>query len=233
MGDQQHGHFTLLDQLVHQNQNLCLDGNVQSGGGFVSQQQLGLAGQSDCDNNTLLHTTGELVGIVVCTAAGDTDQLQHFLCLLHSFCLRNILVQHDGFRDLITNGQNGVQSGHGILEDHGNVVTTHSFQLGIIHLQNVLAVQDDGTLLDLSGRVGNQVQNGHSGGGLTSAGLTNQTQGLLLTDGEVHTVDSLNTAVVGFEMDHKVLYFKNIFTHVRLPLISSAWDPEHRAGRRP
>ena len=68
----------LARQVLHQLQDLRLDGDVERGGRFVGDHQLRIAGQPDRDHDALAHAAGELVRILVEPAfgVGDADQRQ-------------------------------------------------------------------------------------------------------------------------------------------------------------
>ena len=53
VGDEQHGHAVALLQRGQQVQDLAAQAHVQRGGGFVGQQQLGLASQGHRDHGAL------------------------------------------------------------------------------------------------------------------------------------------------------------------------------------
>jgi len=82
MGDDDDGHAQLLLQIHHQFQDLRLNGDVQSRGRLVGDQQLRLAGQGDGDHDSLPHASGQLIGILLEPLLGlvDADQRQHFQC---------------------------------------------------------------------------------------------------------------------------------------------------------
>ena len=65
VGDHDNRHSQLLLQLHHQLQNLSLDGYVEGRRRLVGNQKLRLAGQGDGNHNTLAHTAGQLVGILL------------------------------------------------------------------------------------------------------------------------------------------------------------------------
>ena len=56
VGNEHDAHMDLILQLLKQLQNLGLNGHVQSRGGLVRDQQLGIAGQCHGDHHTLAHT---------------------------------------------------------------------------------------------------------------------------------------------------------------------------------
>ena len=108
VGDHDEGGLVLFAQILHQIQHLSLDGHIQRGGGLISDQQLGVAGQRDGDDHTLLHTAGELMGIVAGALTGDTHQLKH----THGQLLRlhhgDVFVDTDALCDLVAYGEHGV-----------------------------------------------------------------------------------------------------------------------------
>ena len=75
VGDHDHGGAELLSQLLHGLQYLGLDGHIQSRGGLVGNQKLRVAGQGHGDDHTLLHSAGELVGVLAVTLFGDPYHL--------------------------------------------------------------------------------------------------------------------------------------------------------------
>ncbi len=56
VGDENNGHILFLLHLLNQPQNLRLNGNVQGGGGLVSDEQIRAAGQSHGNHDPLAHT---------------------------------------------------------------------------------------------------------------------------------------------------------------------------------
>lgn len=63
MGDEQHGHAQALLQILEQDENLRLNGDVERGGGFVGDQQRRLIGQCHGDHHALALTVRELARI--------------------------------------------------------------------------------------------------------------------------------------------------------------------------
>ena len=59
------------------------------------------------------------MGIVIVTGSGDAYHLQHLLRLLAGLILGEMgMVGGDNLLDLVADGHNRVQGGHGVLEDH-------------------------------------------------------------------------------------------------------------------
>ena len=65
VGDEHDGGVILPLEPLHQAQNLGLNGDVQSRGGFVGNQQGRVAGQGNGDHHPLAHAAGEECGIVL------------------------------------------------------------------------------------------------------------------------------------------------------------------------
>ena len=75
MRDHEHGHFLVTDQLFHEFQNLRLDGYIQRSGRLIRDQKLRTAGQRNRNDNTLLHSAGELMWVIVSAGFRDTYHL--------------------------------------------------------------------------------------------------------------------------------------------------------------
>ena len=127
VGDNNQCGTELLAELIELLQHLRLYGNVQSRGGLVTNQNVGIAAHTHGNHGALLHTAGELERIVLQAhfRIGDIHHGQQLggLCprtLLHGhalillpFLFRQILILHttvgeDVLSDLITDGENGV-----------------------------------------------------------------------------------------------------------------------------
>ena len=128
--------------------------------------------------------------------------------LFHGLLLGALLVKLDDLRDLVAHPHNGVQGGHGILKDHGDLIAADLSQLAVLHLEQILPVEEDLSAADLGGGLGQKPQNGQGGGGLARAGLAHQTQGLALFDGEADAVDRLDHRVVGAVVNGQIFDLK-------------------------
>ena len=69
----------LLHQIVEDGQHCVLHGDVERGGGFVGDQEIGLGDQHHGDHDALAHAAGELVRIEVVDPFGiaDVHRLEH------------------------------------------------------------------------------------------------------------------------------------------------------------
>ena len=151
MGDVNNGHVQFFLQAVNQIQNLSLNGYVQSGSWLVADQDLWTTSNSDSNNNTLSHTTGELMWILIITAfwVRNTYFAKHFDCFFFCFLTFQTLMQLDTFLNLFTNNFQWVQRCHWVLHNHGNFFTTdcHPFFFCFI-FGDIYSIVHDGTADD-------------------------------------------------------------------------------------
>ena len=98
------------------------------------------------------------------------------------------MVGLDGFGDLGADGHDGVEGGHGLLEDHGDVaaaVAAHGWfgegEEGIVPSKGDVAG-------DLGGW-GEEAEDGERGGGFAGAGLADEAEGFAGIDVEGDIVD--------------------------------------------
>ena len=79
VGDDHDGGVELLLQVADQVEDLRLDGDVESRGRLVGDQQGGVAGQRHRDHRSLAHPAGELVrvGVDPLVGLGDADAVEH------------------------------------------------------------------------------------------------------------------------------------------------------------
>ena len=110
MGDHDDRHTQLVLQLHHQFQDLRLNRNVQCGSRLIGDQKLRFTCQRNSDHDTLSHTTGQFMGILLHTLLRfiDTYQRQKLHCSSICLFLVRIGMQTDHFHDLIANGIYGI-----------------------------------------------------------------------------------------------------------------------------
>ena len=80
VGDDDERDVEFARQILHQFENLRLDGDVERGGGLVGDDELGIARESDRDHHALAHAAGELMRVLIEPAlrVGDADERQEF-----------------------------------------------------------------------------------------------------------------------------------------------------------
>ena len=181
VGNHDDGHAHFLLQVLHQLQNLGLNGHVQSGGGFIGNQDVRLTGQRHGDHHPLAHAAGKLVGILLqpLFRLVHAHQLEHFQRPGVGLGPVAVGVEQDGFPQLIADGKGGVQRGHGILKDDADPLAAKLPHLLLGILDDVLAVEENLATNDFAGLH----QNAHDGVGghaLAGAAFAHDAQHLAL-----------------------------------------------------
>ena len=102
------------------------------------------AGQGHGDHDALLHAAGHLVGVFGEAACGfgDADAVEGVRGDRGPGFWRH-LVEEDGLDDLAADGENGVEGGHGFLEDHGDLAAADGLHVVFGELEEVLALEKD------------------------------------------------------------------------------------------
>ena len=156
------------------------------------------------------------MGIVVIPLlrSGDTNHAQHLDGLLLGLGTMDALVDLDGFLDLVTDGLGRIQGAHGLLENHGDTLTTDLLHLASGEIKEVLAIQNDLAGLDLARRPTDQTQHGVASDGLTRTALADQREHFALFDREGHVVNCLDFAFTKEEGCAQAFYFEDFLTHL-------------------
>ena len=213
VSDEHDGGIDAVLQLPQQIQNLCLDGDIQRSGGLVSDDDLGIAGQSHGDDHALPHAAGEFMGIhhVDTLGVGNTDHLQQLNGALLDLliALPFSVMESDDLVDLLPDPEDRVQGSHRLLEDHGDGVSAQmleNFVRGFGHVIGfVPEVQTDCTVDYLTLRTLEQLHQREAGDGLAAAGLAHDAD--RFPDGNIkaHTVDSFDRACIRKEIGVEIV----------------------------
>ena len=223
-------------------QNLCLDGHVQCGGGLIADQDLRVAGHRNGDDDALAHTAGELVRVLAEAdlRVGDADIPQVFQRLLFGGLAAQALMQLHGFHDLVADGLQRVQAGHGVLHDHGDLVAAYPepvlflFQVGQADGLSVVGTEVvDGAAGN--GAVG--VQQTHEALGehaLARTGLAHDGKDLAVVDVQVDAADGVEHFSTQVELDVQILDRKDqlILFHLLSLLTACGSSGRQRPRRR-
>ena len=201
VGNQYHGGAEFPLKISDQVEDLRLDRHVQGGGGFVRDQHLGLAGQRHGDHRPLAHAAGHLMRILFSAPLrfGNTHVVQHLHRSGAGSGLRQAIVQHDHFRNLLANGHQWVERGHRFLKDHRDLAAAHLPHLGLAKAKQVGAVELDAARHDLPRRLRDQAHERQGGDGLAAAGLADDCQGFTSFDTERNVLHRLNQPAAGVE----------------------------------
>ena len=182
MADEHVGDMSLFLQTVEQFKDGLLDGYVESGGGFVADDDFRLEDEGARDSDTLALAAGHVVRIAFSEVFGEVDQAEHFLRFGFDVLLSDHAEVFKRFTDDFLDALLGIESGRGVLEDHldGFSVLAEGFAFEI---GDVLAVENDFS-------AGHGVEAGqHLGeGGLAGAGFTDDADGFAFMDGDIDVV---------------------------------------------
>lgn len=131
-------------KISDQFQDLTAQADIQGGGRLIGQQQARLAGQGHCNHGALALATAELVrvgaGAPGCFAnTGLVNQLDGFG---PGLLPRQTHFELQHLDNLLPHTQQGVERGHGLLENHGNVLPAHGPQGMLRQRQQILALKD-------------------------------------------------------------------------------------------
>ena len=217
MGNQDDGRVDFLLQLLHHIQNLRLNGHIQGRGRLIGQQKLRLAGQGHCYDHTLLHTPGKLMGVILFTALRNPHQLKHFLNPLLLFLRRQIHVKLQGLTNLVPHCKDRIQAGHGVLKNHGYLFSPDLPHVLLGCFYQILPVKHDFSAGNPPRYLWQKAHEGKGKGGLTGAGLSHQTNGLPLVQGEGYVIDCLDNVLVRRILHAQILNFQQLLFHIPAP----------------
>ena len=193
VADEQVGQPTLTLELAHQVQHLGADGHVQGGNGFVSNDEFRVHHQGAGDADALALAAGELVG----EAGGKLGQQTHVVQRLGDLLgdlLLGVAAPLQAFGDDVVDLGALVQGGHGILEDHLDLVGDLAIQLLGDAAGDLLAVELDGAAAG-----GVHADDAAANGGFAGAGFAHDAEGLALVDIEADALHGLEALAAGTE----------------------------------
>jgi hypothetical protein len=209
VGDEEHGQREALAQLGEQGENLRLHGNIEGGGGLVGDEQRGTVDDGHGDHDALALASGELMRVVSPAALGrgDGDLAEGFDGALAGLGAGDGgVVSTDGLGDLVADAHDGVESGHGLLEDHGHAQAAQGLQ----HLLQTsgagggeVAFEEHGAGEPRLRR--QQSHDGEGGDALAGAGFADQGEGFARREDERDVAHGGYGAARGGELDGEVL----------------------------
>ena len=121
-----------LLQLADQLEDLRLDRDVERRGRLVGDQELRRAGERHRDHHALAHAAGELVRIIVDPLLrGSAILTRRSISMARSRASLRLAPRCSahGFGDLVADGQDRIERGHRLLEDHRDLVAADAAHL--------------------------------------------------------------------------------------------------------
>ena len=236
MRNQQHSRLELFLQIGNQIHDLRLNGHVKRGGRLVGQQQLRVTGQRNSDHHALLHAAGKLMRILVIAFGRNSDDFQHFLGALFAIGVA-VAMQANHLSDLIADRLHRVERRHRILKNHRDDVAANFTHFVFWKRLKLLPVKRNAPLLHLAAHIRQDAQNGLGDGRLARARLADKPQRAAAIQMQGYAVDCMYRLPIRLIFHNQIVYgqvvFVLVFSHLLLPLSSSASDQAHRASRRP
>ena len=98
-----------------------------------------MTGERDADHDPLAHTAGKLIGIAgedICRIS-DVNGFKHRKCLLSGLFPADLRMRADDVLHLPRDGEDRIQTGHRLLEDHGNIAPAKCFHLFLTFSQKL------------------------------------------------------------------------------------------------
>ena len=198
VGDDHDRHVGPFLQLLHQRQDLGLDGDIEGRGRLVGNQQVGFAGEGHRDHHPLFHAAGKLMGKTVDPGfrRRDADHPEQVECLGAGLPAGHAAVLDQGFGELVADPVERIERGHRLLEDHGDLVAADLLHLRFAFLQQILAIEENPRFRRMEGIGGEQPHQREGRLRFAAAGFANHRQRLPLLDMEADAVDSPRDAVL-------------------------------------
>ncbi len=120
VSDEDHCHVHFVLQEADERQDLRLHRHIERRRRLIGNQQVGAARQCHRDHHALPHSTGELVRVARehLSRLRDADELEHPQRFRNRCRAILALMQPDRLADLVADGEDRVERGHRLLEDH-------------------------------------------------------------------------------------------------------------------
>ena len=207
VGDQDDRGADPLLQLVHEVQDLRLDGDVERRGGLVGDQQARVAGHGHRDHHPLAQPARELEGILFRAprGLGDANELERRHGRRQRVLARQALMGLDRLGDLAADGHHRIERGHRLLKDHRDGVAANAPQLGFRERRQIAALEPDLARLALRRRRGQKAQDRQRRDGLAAARFADHGQRLAAIHLERDAVDRVDDPFGGVKADAQVV----------------------------
>src|SRR5438093_3320161 len=202
VGDEQVGEVEFVLEIFEQIQDLRLDRHVQGRDRLIGNDELRPKRQRPGNAETLPLAAAELMWKPAAVLAAQSDHLEQLADDSLPLVGRSDTVDEKTFPHDLPHRHAGIQRTVRILEDD-LYLTPDLIELFLIRLEDAPPLEK---CLTRRGR--DQPQDGARHGGLSRAGLTDQTEGFALFDIKAHVVDRLDVRHGGLEqpsLDREVL----------------------------
>ena len=218
MGDDDDGVPHLIFDLCQRLNDLRLDGDAQTGGGLVCNEQVGLEDHGHGDENSLPEARGELAGEAShhVLPIVDAHQLEGVAALLLALLPGRVpAMDLVGLDHLLPDGHIGIEGGGRVLKDEGDLGASDLRHLLLAQLQQVLPLEKDLAALHPAGGVHN-AHDGAGGHAFAGAALSDNAQHAALAQRKIHAVHRLDDPVLpDMEVGPDALHLQQDFALLR------------------
>jgi len=177
--DEDQAHAALGDQIVENAQHLGLHGDVERGGRFVGDQQVGLANQHHGDHHPLAHAARELMRIEAEHGFGIVyaHRFQHRQGAARAVAAIGLAMQTVGLHDLRADALHRIERIFGILHHHRQAFSAQAAPALLAKSPQIHAIEGQLAGAD-DPRRGDQAEDGAPRGRFAGAGLADDRQPL-------------------------------------------------------
>ncbi len=141
---------------------------------------------------------------------GDLDQSEHLDGTIPAFPLAEFLMEYKHLRDLVSDGKDRIEGGHGFLEDHGDPVAPYVPHVAHGQVEEVSPVEVDSSVGNSSRRLRYKPHDGKGCHALATTRLPDQPKGLSLVQIKAHIIDGLGYALESVEVCLELLNVKEV-----------------------
>lgn len=124
VSNKQEGQFHFAAELVEQFEDLFLNGDIESGGGLVGDEQFGIGGESHGNHDALAKSAGKLMRQLpgADIGLGNGGSFEGSVNATLQVRTRDMrFVGANSFLNLRANAHDGIQRGHRLLKNHGDL----------------------------------------------------------------------------------------------------------------
>ena len=209
-------HAEAAGQGFHQLQDLGLDGDVERGGRLVGNDQRRFAAQRHGNHHALAHAAAQVVRILpeALPGLGNAHHAQVGCRSFGSLGAADGKVLHHGLGKLQADAENGIERGHGLLKDHGDLAPAHRPHVLAAQGPQVLPPETNGSGSNASGRNGEESENRQGADRLAAPRFADQRDRFTLGHVVRDAIHGTEDAPRGVELDSQILDFQQ-FRHTR------------------
>jgi len=198
-------------EILHQLEDLRLDGHVERRGRLVGNEQLGIAGETNRDHDALPHAAGELVRILLEPAlgVGDANEREKLDGARARLRLAHLEMHGERFHDLQPDGEHRVQRGHRLLKDHRDLAPANAAHFLVVEVEKLASLEAYRTVDDPRRVRRQKLHHGKSRDRFARAGLADDRHDLAGLDRVTQSLDGTDCSVLRDEVNVQIVDREN------------------------